>query len=165
MNTKSKTYSFFLYFCLKLKPNDTLKSSAVLPAAPNKQKHKNQITMKKFRSFCPVARGLDLFGDKWTLLIMRDIGNLGKSTYKELAAMPEKIATNTLAERLERLVGEGILTKTRSTRNKLVFIYAITEKGKELLPVIDSLTEWSSKYLYNNEDDHKKTGIKNRIYC
>ena len=121
--------------------------------------------MKKFRSFCPVARGLDLFGDKWTLLIMRDIGNLGKRTYKELAAMPEKIATNTLAERLERLVGEGILTKTRSTRNKLVFIYAITEKGKELLPVIDSLTEWSSKYLYNNEDDHKKTGIKNRIYC
>jgi len=108
--------------------------------------------MEKFRSSCPLARSLDLLGDKWTLLVLRDIGNNGKSTYKDLVAMPERIATNTLAERLEKLVREGLLTKTRSERNKLVFHYHLTDKGREVLPVLDALSDWGIQYLFKPEE-------------
>lgn len=108
--------------------------------------------MKKFRSESPLARSLDLFGDKWTLLIIRDIGFEGKTTYKELVSMSEKIATNTLAERLNKLVEEGILTKTRSERHKLVFNYNLTEKGKSLLPVVKTISEWGAKNLFTPKE-------------
>ncbi len=109
-------------------------------------------TMKKFRSSCPISRSLDLFGDKWTLLVLRDIVTYGKSTYKDLVAMPEKIATNTLAERLDKLVKEGLLTKERSEKNKLVFNYEITEKGREIIPIIDAMTDWSIQHQFTKEE-------------
>lgn len=107
--------------------------------------------MKNYRSICPLSRSLDTFGDKWTLLILRDVGLYGKTTFKELAQMQEGIATNTLADRLEKLTTEGLLTKTRSKRNKLVFHYNITEKGLDLIPIIKAAIDWSEKYLYNDE--------------
>ncbi len=107
---------------------------------------------KEFRSLCPLARSLDIFGDKWTLLILRDVSMFGKTTFKELSQMQESIATNTLADRLEKLTSEGLLTKTKSTRNKLVFHYNITEKGMDLLPIIRAVFDWSSKYLYKEEE-------------
>lgn len=108
--------------------------------------------MKKFRSSCPIARSLDLFGDKWTLLVLRDIATYGKSTYKDLVAMPERIATNTLAERLDKLVKEGLLTKERSDKNKLVFNYEITEKGREIIPIIDAMADWSIQHQFTKEE-------------
>ena len=66
--------------------------------------------------------------------------------------MKEKIATNTLSDRLEKLTSEGMLTKTRSSRNKLVFHYNITEKGLELLPVVQDFINWSMKYLYEENE-------------
>ncbi|WP_304344729.1 helix-turn-helix domain-containing protein [Chryseobacterium koreense] len=108
---------------------------------------------KQFRSTCPLARGLDILGDKWTLLILRDIHAFGKTTYKELSQMPEKIATNTLADRLEKLTSIGLLTKTRSTKNKLVFHYHCTEKAEDLVPMIESFSKWSLKYLCE-ESEH-----------
>lgn len=108
--------------------------------------------MKNYRSICPLSRSLDSFGDKWTLLILRDVGLYGKTTFKELAQMQEGIATNTLADRLEKLTTEGLLTKTRSKRNKLVFHYNITEKGLDLIPIIKAAIDWSEKYLYNDEE-------------
>lgn len=108
--------------------------------------------MKNYRSICPLSRSLDTFGDKWTLLILRDVGLYGKTTFKELAQMQEGIATNTLADRLEKLTTEGLLTKTRSKRNKLVFHYNITEKGMDLIPIIKAAIDWSEKYLYNDEE-------------
>lgn len=108
--------------------------------------------MKNYRSICPLSRSLDTFGDKWTLLILRDVGLYGKTTFKELARMQEGIATNTLADRLEKLTTEGLLTKTRSKRNKLVFHYNITEKGLDLIPIIKAAINWSEKYLYNDEE-------------
>lgn len=66
--------------------------------------------------------------------------------------MQEGIATNTLADRLEKLTTEGLLTKTRSKRNKLVFHYNITEKGLDLIPIIKAAIDWSEKYLYNDEE-------------
>lgn len=108
--------------------------------------------MKNYRSICPLSRSLDTFGDKWTLLILRDVGLYEKTTFKELAQMQEGIATNTLADRLEKLTTEGLLTKTRSKRNKLVFHYNITEKGMDLIPIIKAAIDWSEKYLYNDEE-------------
>ncbi|MCG7280712.1 helix-turn-helix transcriptional regulator [Chryseobacterium taklimakanense] len=108
--------------------------------------------MKNYRSICPLSRSLDTFGDKWTLLILRDVGLYGKTTFKELAQMQEGIATNTLADRLEKLTAEGLLTKTKSKRNKLVFHYNITEKGLDLIPIIKAAIDWSEKYLYNDEE-------------
>lgn len=107
---------------------------------------------KEFRSLCPLARSLDIFGDKWTLLILRDVAMFGKTTFKELSQMQEGIATNTLADRLEKLTAEGFLIKTKSTRNKLVFHYNITEKGLDLIPIIRSVIDWSTKYLYKEEE-------------
>lgn len=106
----------------------------------------------KFRSVCPLARSLDMIGDKWTLLVLREVAAFGKTTYKELAQMKEGIATNTLADRLEKLVSEDFLTKTKSDKNKLVYHYHITEKGLDLLPVIQSLIAFSEKYLYKDSE-------------
>ena len=108
--------------------------------------------MKNYRSICPLSRSLDTFGDKWTLLILRDVGLYGKTTFKELAQLQEGIATNTLADRLEKLTTEGLLTKTRSKTNKLVFHYNITDKGMDLIPIIKAAIDWSEKYLYNDEE-------------
>ncbi len=104
--------------------------------------------MKEFRSNCPLARSLDIVGDNWTLLILRDISAFGKTTFKELSQMTEKITTNTLSDRLERLTSEGSITKSQSKKNKLVFHYHITEKGLELVPVVKGFMEWSMKYNY-----------------
>ena len=108
--------------------------------------------MKEFRSNCPLARSLDIVGDKWTLLILRDISAFGKTTFKEISQMQEKIATNTLSDRLERLTGEGLITKTQSKKNKLVYHYNITEKGLELVPVVKGFMEWSMKYKYHESE-------------
>ena len=108
--------------------------------------------MKDYRSLCPLSRSLDLFGDKWTLLILRDVAVFGKTTFKELSKMEEGIATNTLADRLEKLTREGFLIKTKSKRNKLVFHYNITEKGLDLVPIMKAVVEWSSKYLYEENE-------------
>lgn len=105
-----------------------------------------------YRSMCPLSRSLDIFGDKWTLLILRDVSMFGKTTFKELAQMPEGIATNTLADRLEKLTKEEFLTKTRSNRNKLVFHYNITEKGMDLIPILKAVIAWSEKYVYSEEE-------------
>ena len=72
--------------------------------------------MKEFRSNCPLARSLDIVGDNWTLLILRDISAFGKTTFKELSQMTEKITTNTLSDRLERLTSEGSITKSQSKK-------------------------------------------------
>ncbi len=113
--------------------------------------------MKDYRSLCPLARSLDVFGDKWTLLILREISLFNKSTFKELAQMEEGIATNTLSDRLEKLTKEGMLTKTRSDKNKLVFHYHITDKGRDIIPIIKSIITWSEKYLYE-EDEREELG-------
>ncbi|QFG52729.1 winged helix-turn-helix transcriptional regulator [Chryseobacterium sp.] len=104
--------------------------------------------MKNYRSLCPLARGLDVFGDKWTLLILRDIAFYGKTTFGELSRMEEGIASNTLAQRLEKLVNLELLTKTNSETNKLIYHYRITEKGLDLIPVLQNILQWSEKHLF-----------------
>jgi len=108
--------------------------------------------MIKFRSDCPLSRSLDIIGDKWTLLILRDIVAFKKTTFKKIALMPENIATNILSDRLNRLVTEGFITKRKSKTNKLVYHYLPKPKAVDLLPSIMLMVKWSEKYLYKRTE-------------
>ncbi|MCE7038833.1 helix-turn-helix domain-containing protein [Dyadobacter sp. CY312] len=97
------------------------------------------------RSDCPISYALDLVGDKWTLLILRDMIFAGKSSYGEFLQSDEKIATNILADRLNALTDNGFVIKSVSPENKSKFIYTLTDKAISLLPVIIELSIWGSK--------------------
>lgn len=97
------------------------------------------------RSDCPISYTLDFIGDKWTLLVLRDMMFAGKSAYGDFLQSDEKVATNILADRLNMLVANGFITKTASTENKTKFVYNLTEKGISLLPVVIELSIWGSK--------------------
>lgn len=98
------------------------------------------------RSHCPVNFGLEIFGDKWSLLIVRDIVFAGKKTYGEFLKSEERFATNILASRLASLEEQGILSKTPSSADKRKDFYALTEKGLDLIPVLLSVVAWSAKH-------------------
>ncbi len=100
----------------------------------------------KPRSLCPVSHSLDVLGDKWTLLILRDIVFKDKSTYGAFLQSEEKIATNILADRLAMLESEGLVSKAVAADKKSKFTYRLTEKGIDLVPVLVELTLWGSKY-------------------
>ncbi|MCD0161460.1 MULTISPECIES: helix-turn-helix domain-containing protein [unclassified Deinococcus] len=95
------------------------------------------------RSGCPVSLGLDIFGDRWTLLIVRDLMFSGKRHYREMLASDEHISSNILADRLKTLLGEGIITKTADPTHQQKVIYSLTEKGVALLPVLMAISDWS----------------------
>ena len=115
--------------------------------------------MITFRSNCPLSRVLDIAGDKWTLLVLRDIVAFHKTTFKDMAQMPENIATNILSDRLNKLVQEGLITKTKSKTNKLVYHYYPTPKAIDLIPVVMKMKEWSEKYLYKKREKPTPVGI------
>lgn len=98
------------------------------------------------RSHCPVNYGLEIFGDKWSLLIVRDIVFAGKRTYGEFLKSEEGFATNILASRLAFLVEQGILAKTLSSSDRRKELYSLTEKGLDLIPVVLSVVVWSAKH-------------------
>ena len=100
----------------------------------------------KRRSDCPISFALDIFGDKWSLLIVRDIVLLGKASYGNFLKSKEHIATNILANRLALLESAGIIKKTLNTKDKRKDIYALTRKGIDLLPVLLEISIWSAKY-------------------
>ena len=100
----------------------------------------------KQRSTCPVSTSLDVLGDKWTLLILRDIVFAGKSTYGQFLQSAEKIATNVLADRLAVLESQGILTKAVAADKKSKFTYRLTEKGIDTVPMIVELVLWGARH-------------------
>src|SRR5690349_12272406 len=95
------------------------------------------------RSPCPLACTLDLIGDKWTLLVVRDLAH-GKSLFKEFRESPEGIATNILADRLNRLVESGLAERS-APQGRGRTSYLLTRKGKSLLPILRALAEWGLK--------------------
>lgn len=97
------------------------------------------------RSRCPVACTLDLIGDRWSLLVIRDL-ILGKHRYAEFADSPEGIPTNVLAERLKRLVASGIVKATRYSAHPPRVEYALTPKGEELRPIVRAMSDWGVKH-------------------
>jgi DNA-binding HxlR family transcriptional regulator len=102
-----------------------------------------------FRSDCPINFALEIFGDKWSLLIVRDIIFSGKCTYNEFLDSKEKIATNILASRLKKLEEMGIIQKhhdpTRKTKTKVV--YLLTPMGIDLTPLFVETLLWGGRYL------------------
>ncbi|MCW1924974.1 helix-turn-helix transcriptional regulator [Luteolibacter arcticus] len=98
------------------------------------------------RSPCPVACALDLIGDRWTMLVVRDL-MLGKQRYDEFLASPEGIATNILADRLKLLQEQGLLTKTADEQDRRRFRYQLTPTGKSLRDVLIPLARWGLSHL------------------
>ena len=104
-------------------------------------------TVKTFaRSACAIANSLDIVGDKWTLLVVRDLLH-GKSTYGELANSPEGIPTNILAERLKRLEAAGIIASTPYQQRPIRYAYTLTPKGRALGDVLLAFVRWGKQHI------------------
>ena len=102
---------------------------------------------EKFRSTCPISSALDIIGDKWSLLILRDMMFSGKRTFSEFISSQEGIATNILSARLSSLEKTGIISKSKLPDNKKVNIYTLTKKGGGFLPVLVEVILWSNENL------------------
>lgn len=100
----------------------------------------------EYRSTCPISTALDIFGDKWSLLIVRDLMFNQKKTYGEFLNSEEKIATNILADRLMLLESGGIISKEEHPESKAKILYKLTSKGIDLIPVIVEIILWSERH-------------------
>lgn len=96
---------------------------------------------KAKRSVCPVACTLDLLGDRWTLLVVRDM-LCGKCRYRDFLGSPEGIATNILADRLDRLVRDGLARRRDAEHREGADEYVLTPRGKRLKPVLEAMRDW-----------------------
>jgi len=95
---------------------------------------------------CPIRYGLGIFGDRWSLLIIRDLIFKNRKNYSEFLDAGEGISTNILADRLRRLESNGILLKSRDPENRKKFIYELSPKGLDLIPIMLSIINWAEKY-------------------
>tara|TARA_Y100000991_G_C21894242_1_gene315146 strand:- start:298 stop:735 length:438 start_codon:yes stop_codon:yes gene_type:complete len=102
--------------------------------------------MKKDRSDCPLTSALDIIGDKWSLIVIRDIF-LGKKTFTEFIKSPEKIATNILANRLELLGENGLIKATKLPNDQKTKLYYLTDRGIDMYPIIYEMMKWSDRNL------------------
>ena len=107
--------------------------------APRKTARRPAATPR--RSPCPVACALDIFGDRWTLLVIRDL-MLGRSRFKDFAASPESVPTNILSDRLRRLLQHGIVEQLPAAEGAKHLAYQLTEKGEALRPVLKAMRQW-----------------------
>ena len=99
------------------------------------------------RSDCPISCTLDVLGDKWSLLIMRDLLFFGADSFGSFLLSDEKIARNILSDRLHELTEKGFIVKEVSPANKSKFLYSPTQKGVDLVPVLFQLAVWSEKHV------------------
>ena len=112
-----------------------------------------------YRSGCPICNALDIVGDRWSLLVIRDLLG-GKTTFKEFMNGPEKIASNILSQRLKWLKNHLILDYRYRKDNKKEKCYYLTDKGTGLYPVMSELMLWSAKNVNNEFNDRGKKVIK-----
>lgn len=99
------------------------------------------------RSDCPISSSLDIFGDKWSLLIVRDLMLHTTRTYGDFTKSGEKIATNILANRLQVLEDNGIIVKLPYPDNKVKGLYKLSQKGVDLIPALIEIALWGEKHL------------------
>jgi DNA-binding HxlR family transcriptional regulator len=108
---------------------------------------------EEHRSGCPINLTLEVVGDRWSLLIIRDAMFGNRRHFREfLTRSEERISSNILADRLKTLVEQGIMTKTDDPTHKQKAVYSLTEKGIELLPVLAQMAVWGRKYLPVSEE-------------
>jgi DNA-binding HxlR family transcriptional regulator len=101
------------------------------------------------RSPCPIACSLDLIGDRWTILVIRDMMFLGKQRFEEFLESPEGISTNILANRLRSLEEAGLVVKQPYSNHSRRMNYQLTERGKSLRPVVKAIAAWGLKHIPN----------------
>jgi DNA-binding HxlR family transcriptional regulator len=99
------------------------------------------------RSNCPIACTLDLIGDKWTLLVLRDILFFNKSRFEEFLESPEKISSNILTDRLHKLERAELISKAPYSNHRLRMAYSATDKGKSLAPILKQIVDWGQANL------------------
>ncbi|QCR22413.1 helix-turn-helix domain-containing protein [Pontibacter sp. SGAir0037] len=104
------------------------------------------------RSDCPISSSLDIFGDRWSLLIVRDLMLYESRTYGDFTKSAEKIATNILANRLQILENNGIIIKLPYPDNKVKALYKLSPKGVALIPALIEIALWGEKYISNAEE-------------
>jgi DNA-binding HxlR family transcriptional regulator len=102
------------------------------------------------RSDCPIVGALDLVGDRWSLVIVRDLMFKGLREYGQFLAAGERIATNILAERLERLTCAGLIERAEHPTDGKKYVYRLTEKGVDLAPLMIELAVWGAKHVPDN---------------
>lgn len=100
------------------------------------------------RSGCPIATTLDIIGDRWTLVILRDMIN-GKKRFSEFLTSPERIATNVLTDRLSLIEAAGLADRVMYQKRPKRFEYELTTKGRALLPVMQNICRWANRYYPN----------------
>ena len=110
-------------------------------------KSSKKITECLERSKCPVTNTLDLIGDKWTLLVIRDMLFLKKKLFNEFLVSPEGIATNILTERLKRLEEHGIIEKRPYTQTPVRYEYRLTRRGEDLRPLLMEMIRWGNVHV------------------
>jgi DNA-binding HxlR family transcriptional regulator len=115
---------------------------------------------KNFRCNCPITTALDIVGDKWSLVIIKQILLEGKKTFKDFTESDEAIASNILSSRLKMLEEFEMLSKTKLPHNKKTNIYLLTEKGLKLTPIIVELALWGD---HNLRENHPSIVSDNRI--
>jgi DNA-binding HxlR family transcriptional regulator len=103
------------------------------------------------RSQCPISLTLEVIGDKWSLLILRDLIIRGKRRYQDFLNSKEKISTNILAERLVKLEKLHIISKSDDPTNRKQYLYTPTQKGIDLLPILFDFMRWGIKYDHNTD--------------
>jgi DNA-binding HxlR family transcriptional regulator len=101
----------------------------------------------RLRSLCPIAGALDILGDTWTLLVLRDLLFYDKHRFAAFLESPEKISTNILAERLKRLENGGVIERRRYQDHPPRDEYYLTARGHDLLPVLRELTKWGKQHV------------------
>ena len=106
----------------------------------------------KYRTDCPITSALDLLGDKWMLVIVKQMLFEGKQTFKDFTESDEAIATNILTTKLKQLGALGLITKSQLPTNRKSVYYHLTEKGLTLIPIIVELALWSDTFI---RPDHK----------
>lgn len=100
----------------------------------------------EYRSGCPIATTLDLVGDRWTLVLLRDMLN-GKSRFSEFLDSPERITTNVLTDRLARMEATGLVEKTRYSERPRRHAYRLTEMGRDLRPLVQEMCRWANRHI------------------
>ena len=107
----------------------------------------------QWRSVCPICSALDVLGDKWTMLIVRDLIIHGSRTYSELLESPERISTNILADRLTLLTSLKLVERIDPRKSARNNAFKLTKSGASLRPVLEGLGKWAHKNLKNFHGD------------
>jgi DNA-binding HxlR family transcriptional regulator len=131
-------------------------------AVPPPKKTRTHAPKAFRRSACAVANTLDLVGDKWSLLVVRDLLH-GKQTFSELLDSPEAISTNLLADRLARLEEAGIVVSAPYQERPVRYAYSLSEKGVALSDVLRALVQWGSRHIPGTQVLRKASPAKTRM--